>query len=334
MTSLPKLCSEIIATTKAESGPAAGCYQVGRATFRLHETQPVLAQDVAKHFPSEKPDAETVDIYLRYDGVFMDCVETALDGRWFQQIETLFTDHGMFGYHNAETSQFEFFDPRLRTAVRILPSPDHMPIWENSSPLSVLASWINQARGAFLLHSGLLEVEGNGAMLCGPSGSGKSLLTLAGVRAGMQTVGDDYIIVERHPDTQNYQAYPFSSKAKQSPAGLAFLSPDDPLIDSQPLNWQGKVVFPLGVTYAGPLSVNYILAPFIGQAPRITPANARDTARKLAESTIYQLPGSPRQTLRFASQLARDLPVFDFEMGPDVAQNVQALRRFLTDLKL
>ncbi|EBA12645.1 hypothetical protein [Roseobacter sp. CCS2] len=326
-----ELCREIIQSTQAESGPSLGCYCVGTATFNLYEAEPTLAPAVAEHFPVAKPNAETANVYLRYDGAFMAQVVDALDGRWFQQIEQLFQDCGLYGYLNTETEQFEFFDPSSRTAIRILPSVEHIPIWERSSPISVIAGWLNQAHGNVMLHSGTLEIDGTGAILCGPSGSGKSLLTLAGIRTGMRSVGDDYIIAEKIAGSDCYQAYPFSRMAKQSPAGLKYLWREDPLARQRPLNWQGKVVFPLGVTYDAPLSVNCVISPFIGKTARLEPTNARDTARKLAESTIYQLPGSPRQILQFASQMVRDLPVYQFEMGPDVTANAQILFAFLKD---
>jgi hypothetical protein len=56
-----------------------------------------------------------------------------------------------------------------------------------------------ERRGRFSLHAACLARGDEGVLLAGPTGSGKSTLTLALLRAGLQFVSDDVIFLERVP---------------------------------------------------------------------------------------------------------------------------------------
>ena len=52
-----------------------------------------------------------------------------------------------------------------------------------------------ERRGRYALHAGCLAHEGRGVLVAGPTGSGKSTLTLALVRAGLGFVSDDIVFL-------------------------------------------------------------------------------------------------------------------------------------------
>jgi hypothetical protein len=56
-----------------------------------------------------------------------------------------------------------------------------------------------ERRGRYSLHAACLAHEGRGVLLAGPTGAGKSTLTLALVRAGMAFVSDDVVFLEHEP---------------------------------------------------------------------------------------------------------------------------------------
>ena len=57
--------------------------------------------------------------------------------------------------------------------------------------------WAQAAAGNRLTHAAALGLNGHGALMVGASGSGKSGTTLAGLLNGLESVGDDYVVVEQ-----------------------------------------------------------------------------------------------------------------------------------------
>ena len=75
-----------------------------------------------------------------------------------------------------------------------------IPPWENGSPLRLFLHWAYAHAGMRLTHAGTLGIGGAGALIVGASGSGKSGTTLAGLLNGLESAGDDYVLLEGGED--------------------------------------------------------------------------------------------------------------------------------------
>jgi|GEM_PF-2962669 len=309
-----------------------GTFQAGLARFTLHEQQPFVADFAAKQFVplgAAGPDDRVSQIHVIYEALPQHPIVDLLDQIGFAAVQTLFADIGMSGFYHAERRHLEFYDPKRRIGLRVLPAPESSPVWENSAPLANFVAWMNAAADGIMVHAATLANEVAGALICGPGGRGKSLLTLAGLAAGLETVGDDYVVVNH--TAGRYRAWSCARTAKQSPQGLAMLGAGGEVFRTGPLNWQNKHVFALPERRGGgavPLDV--IVVPTLAAGPTITPARRGAVFRQLTESTLYQLALDRRLVAEFCGLLVRDLPVFDFAMGPDLAANVACLDAFLT----
>lgn len=329
---LTRLCLEILNKARTTTTSSADCFEAGHAKFRIFEAQPLVAPWAKRHFQGAQATQDISEIYLTCTGLFAKQTADLFDGLWYQQTINEFAGIGMYGYYDKETEQLEFFDPAQNIGVRVLRDLDATPPWEISTPVVNFVNWMNTSRDATMIHGATLATENHGALLVGPGGSGKSLLTLGGVNIGMRTIGDDYAIVSC-ADPKTYSALPYSAMAKQTPKGLKLLGEKGKTYTSAPQNWQDKYVFPLGVETKTALPINAVIAPFIGATLKLTPANPTKMFRTLAESTCYQLPASAKSTIAFCGNLARRLPIYDFEMGPNILDNAAYLQAFLKGIR-
>jgi hypothetical protein len=75
-----------------------------------------------------------------------------------------------------------------------------IPVEERHRPFHlVLRTWIRD-RGALFVHAGTVANAGEGVLIGGPQGAGKSTTALMCISAGWQFLGDDYAAVEALPD--------------------------------------------------------------------------------------------------------------------------------------
>jgi hypothetical protein len=53
----------------------------------------------------------------------------------------------------------------------------------------------------------------------------------------------------------------------------------------------------------------------------------------LAASSIFQMPGSGRQTLKKLADILRDTPVYQMSLGTDNAEILESLKKFLSGME-
>lgn len=168
-------------------------------------------------------------------------------------------------------------------------------------------------------------------LIAGQGGAGKSGTTLAGIAAGLDSAGDDYVVAAL---LDRPRAHPAYRLLKQDPAGLARLGLDRLLPDPGPLNWQGKHSFDIAALGRGrlrTLELTAILIPRIAHAARsrLAPASGREAMLALAPSSIFQIQGERLSAPRFFGELARRLPAFHLELGTEPQEIAATIASFL-----
>ena len=121
------------------------------------------------------------------------------------------------GFYHHDAPSWQFYDRATATGVLTLPGPLDIPPWESGSPFRLFLHWAYAAAHMRLTHAATLGLGGFGALITGASGSGKSSTALAGLLNGLDSVGDDYVLVEQGA---RVVAHPVFTVFKQDREGL------------------------------------------------------------------------------------------------------------------
>jgi len=244
----------------------------------------------------------------------------------------LLAAEGLRGSYFHALRFWQFYDPAARQGVQLMASRDAFPPWETGAPLRAFLHWYYAAQGMRLTHAGTLGRGGRGVLLAGTGGAGKSGTVAAGLVEGLDSVGDDYVLVQIAPQRRVHRLF---DTLKQDPAGFERLRLSRVLPEPGPLNWQGKHEFRIGdLTRRLPvdsLALSALLIPRIGGEARttITPAPASEAMLALAPSAINQMPGDRLAGFRFFGALTRSLPCFRLTLGRDGAEIAAVIAAFI-----
>lgn len=242
-------------------------------------------------------------------------------------------DVNLRGFYYHDVPSWQLFDSISGTGVATLPTPLGLPPWESSSPLRLFLHWAYSAADLRLTHAATLGLGHRGALIVGASGSGKSGTTLAGLMNGLNSVGDDYVLLEPGVPVR---ACPVFCTLKQDAEGVRRAGLPETVLDGTTLNWHDK--FEFNVTKVAPqgvvdhLEIEAILIPEIARLPRtrIEPVARREGALSLVPSGVLQLPGDGTKGFRFLSEIARQLPAFKLHLSEDPVEIAEAIALFLS----
>lgn len=249
-----------------------------------------------------------------------------------REFERILAAGSMRGFYHHDAPSWQFYDPAAGTGVHTLPGPMGIPPWESGSPLRLFVHWAHARAGRRLTHAATLGLNGHGALIVGASGSGKSGTTLAGLMNGLDSVGDDYVVVEEGASVVAHSVF---RVFKQDQDGLRRVGLDAAdLPDAKP-NWHGKVEFDAAGlaphAFIDRMEICALLLPRIARSnwTSIEPVASHAAALALAPSAVLQLPGDASEGFRFFTSLAKRLPAFRVNLSQDAAEIADTIGLFL-----
>lgn len=226
-------------------------------------------------------------------------------------------------------------DLRARRGLQWCASPDRLPPWDGSAPLRQHLHWLLEDKSMRLAHAATLGLKDRGIVLFGPGGAGKSGTTLAGLAAGLSTVGDDYIALSNDPAPQAKLLF---RTIKQDRVGLSRIPHLAARTSGQAENWRGKVEFDPGSVFehafVDVLPIRAAVIPRIAHAakPALIPIRAQAVMLSLMTSNLHQFAGEPDGGMPFFARFLKDLPCYQLDLSPDAARNGDLLRAFIERL--
>lgn len=247
-------------------------------------------------------------------------------------IEQRLAADGLQGSYFHDNNLWHVYDPKRHRGVQLLEGPGAYPPWERAAPLRPFLHWIYADLGMRLIHAGTLGTGGRGVLIAGAGGAGKSGTTLSGILAGLESVGDDYVLLR--PGENGASLYPVFRVVKQDRAGFERLRLGRYIADPGELNWQGKYEFDfedLGRGRRAPrLDLGAILVSRVtgGSRTEIVPIRQRDAMLALAPSGIFQMPGERRSGPAFFAAIIRSVPCFRLDLGADATEVGETIRAF------
>jgi hypothetical protein len=210
-----------------------------------------------------------------------------------------------------------------------------LPYYETVTPFVRILAWWMGERGRAIVHAGAVGMASGGVLIAGASGSGKSTAVLACLKDGMEYAGDDHCLVATRPVPQVYGLYA-TAKLKGNDDVARFPALARFVRNAGRLETEKVSLFlrPCsGVRLATGFPLRALLVPRVtgAAAARLVPVSPSTALALTAPSTVSQMPGTGRASLRLLAELVRRLPGYVLETGPDLASIPAAVRRLLRD---
>jgi hypothetical protein len=227
------------------------------------------------------------------------------------------------------------FDADARVGVLWTPSAAGLHWWERAAPLRPLLRWSLAGPGRTLVHGGTVGRDGQGVLLAGAGGAGKTSTTLAAVLAGLQTAGDDYVGLDVRGAPTAHAIY---GGAKAAAPTLDLLPALRGAVRSEVIGEGEKYEVDIAGAWperwAPELALRAVVIPALlpGGDTRVAPASGGEALLALAPSSVTQLPGD-RGSLATMAALARAVPSFRLELGGRPEQGAAALAGLLEELE-
>ncbi|MCB1471559.1 MAG: serine kinase [Rhodobiaceae bacterium] len=258
-------------------------------------------------------------------------------GSHMRAFEAALRDTQLRAEYGFDHRLWNIYDTKKRIGVQWTTAPGALPPWESGAPLRAFLHWFHADAGRRLVHAGTLGLAGRGALLVGKGGSGKSGTVVAGLCHGLESVGDDYVLVDASGG--RLRAFPVFETLKQDAAGLRRLGISDAIGMGAGPNWQDKYEFTcreLGKAgLATDLDVRAILVPRLAgeaHATRIEPVSRARAMLALAPSGLFQMPGERDSGVAVFADIVRALPCYSLDLGCDPAEVSGCIAQFLDAL--
>ncbi|QPC90586.1 HPr kinase/phosphorylase [Mesorhizobium sp. INR15] len=223
-------------------------------------------------------------------------------------------------------------DWQAKEAFIWMPSSDAVPWYERAAPFRWLFDGLAARLGMATLHAAAVGIDGEGVLLVGRGGVGKSTLALACLGNGFDYVGDDYCLFSQASTPQAHALYStakWKKDATVTPAWLNSISPD--AVDT---TQQKNIVF---VDAAKPqslvdsLRVKAIVIPSIGGTTqaRLEAMPQQAALPHVITSTLAQSEAGAAPLVRAVGHLVRSVPAYRLHMTRDPQESVSAIRDLL-----
>jgi hypothetical protein len=196
-------------------------------------------------------------------------------------------------------------------------------LYERTKPLRLmLRVWYDDQHVQYV-HSGLVARSGQGALLAGGGGAGKSTTSLACLRAGLDYLGDDFVGLEEQRDGTFVGHSLFSTVRleRHQMARFRDLS-EEALVSRDPLDPKSLLFLPRIFPERLPRSaaIRVLLLPRVvdAEVSRLAPASRAQALLALAPSTVIAALGPGVQGFERLARLVRSVPTYWLELGRDL----------------
>jgi hypothetical protein len=212
------------------------------------------------------------------------------------------------------------YDATRRVALYWVATPAIVPWWEASFPFRTIVHWWTAPTPLQAVHAGAVGRDGRGVLVAGNSGAGKSTTTLACLEAGLDYVGDDYVLV----DVESAIVHSLYATAKLEPDNLARFPTLAPLVANADRLGDEKAMVFLSEhrpdQLCAELRLRAIVLPRVTgeRASRCERASPAAALRALAPTTSFHLPGYGREVFAKVSALVRSVPCYHLHAGTDL----------------
>lgn len=206
--------------------------------------------------------------------------------------------------------------------------------FERAAPLRSLLGWFMREKGLQLAHAAAVAFQGQGLLLSGKSGSGKSNTALASIASGLDYISDDFCAITSNPEPTAYSLYGTGRTRTEDFLRLPFL---ESLVDRREDFPQDKELYLLNCHFPSRLitkcKLKAVMLPRIdpSQPLSLEPISRQEALLSLAPITATLLPDAGPEVLMRLGKLVRSLPCFRLNLGPDIQKVPGFLKRSILE---
>lgn len=231
-------------------------------------------------------------------------------------IWTFHSERFRSAFHWSEYS-LSLFDEATGTGVFWIRAAEGLPYWTRASPFRTLLHWIMRARGAQLVHAAVIGTAAGGVLVTGRGGVGKSTTALACLAAGLDYVGDDYVLLVGGETVTAHSLYRTAKLNPDNVARFARFAPT--LLGGAAVAGEEKAVMFLDTVTAS-LPLVAVVTPRFGDGPEtsVEPIAAALLIGAATYTTLAQLPHAGQATVAFIGTQLDRLPGYRLVLGHDI----------------
>jgi hypothetical protein len=230
-----------------------------------------------------------------------------------------------------------WFDLRASHLITWHSSPDARPRDDRIRPFRLLLQAWAGLHDVQLIHAGFVARDGQGALLLGASGAGKSTSSLACLCAGFAYLGDDVIGLQELADGSFVGHSLFASgkldrrHAERFPMlrGYGVLTPDRS--GEGVLQFQLPRRFPDRLVSAAPVRVLLLPRVVDAETSGIRPASQSQALLAVAPETLKKPMNAGREGFEQLTRLVARVPSYWLELGRDIGSIPIAVEAALRD---
>lgn len=238
---------------------------------------------------------------------------------------------------NEKLACIKYLEQKSSTFYYLMGNLNKIPKWERWFPFRNLLNHICQPTSNQLLHAASVVHDNKGILLAGKSGSGKSTTTFSCILNGLQSVGDDLILV----NVDQKEMYCASNMFKLCRDIFTQYSGRFPAIlqSSAFYDYNQKYhidmhrFWPAAITDEA--NIKAIVIPIVtdDHQPSIAQISSNQALSALVPSTLLLLQGKhSKSTIRKIRKLVEGLPCYQLQLSKDLKANALFIRRFLENL--
>lgn len=318
-------------------------HRIGGRVVRMHFASPNLASAIGRAFAHlripanhDEPDLKISLWDSRTSGVAMARPPWSLDdytargdirGHSSPRFRTSFQTH---------SGIFTMADLEARRAIYWIRDANTIPGYATAMPLLPILHWWTATADVQLVHAGVVGTREGAALLAGQGGAGKSNTALSCAEAGLQYLGDDFVLIELGPQTRAHSVF---CTARLHAADLEQLPSWTPRVSNPESIGTDKALFflqeclPQQLAADLPLRVILLLRP--SRQPQTTwePARSALVHRALTAVTLHALPGAGQPALDVIARTVKALPAYVLHLGTDRTGVAPAVRTLLAQTR-
>ena len=243
-------------------------------------------------------------------------------------------DEGITVAYAPESSMLSLWDRTTSRGIFWIQDIALLPSWERSAPLVHLLHWLEADHARALVHAAAVGRDGQGLLLVGAGGAGKSTAALACLDNGFDYVADDYCLLSLDEVPLAHNIY---GSGKLTPSAIPFFPGLADAITSV-RSEDGKSILDIGrhrsQQIVESLALRAVVLPTIGTSP-VPPTQVRafEAAQVLIPSTTLQLSALRPESIKIIADTLRQLPVFRVGFGPDRHEAARQLAALLHNVR-